>query len=219
MKNLEMNKQSSTNGKNDFESDVESIRIRLMRGAEEISGKIFSVVGAHRGVGVTTLCRQIAIGLAASGRSVVVIDGNASHAELHEQFGIGITPGAGEVASSGSPFASALQKIGPGLSVLPAGSWETGVMPSSSAAWSILAERAREAADLVLFDAGSPENPAMASVVGVSDGVVVIAEAGRSRWEQVSAVVDGIAELKIPVLGVVLNRRRLTIPESIYRRL
>lgn len=62
----------------------------------------------------------------------------------------------------------------------------------------------------------SPEGYQLASVV---DGVVVVVEAGKTRWQAVKRDIVRMQAQGATVLGTILNRRRYYIPSFVYRRI
>ncbi len=74
--------------------------------------------------------------------------------------------------------------------------------------------------DWILLD-GPPvlESPDAAPLGLAVDGVIVVAQAGRTKRPVLSRSVDLLNRAGARVLGIVLNRRRLEIPEFIYRRI
>ena len=74
--------------------------------------------------------------------------------------------------------------------------------------------------DWILID-GPPvlESPEAPTLGVVADGVVVVVQAGRTKRPVLSRSVDLLNRSGGRLLGVVLNRRRLEIPEFIYRRI
>ena len=74
--------------------------------------------------------------------------------------------------------------------------------------------------DWIVID-GPPvlESPDAATLGAVADGVVVVVQAGRTKRPVLARSVDLMNRAGGRVLGMVLNRRRLEIPEFIYRRI
>jgi hypothetical protein len=58
-----------------------------------------------------------------------------------------------------------------------------------------------------------------ASLAAIADGVVVVVEAGRTKKPVLGRAVDLLRKAGARVIGSVLNRRQLEIPEFIYRRI
>jgi Mrp family chromosome partitioning ATPase len=74
--------------------------------------------------------------------------------------------------------------------------------------------------DWILLD-GPPvlESPDTAALSASADGVVIVVQAGRTKRPVLARSVDLLRKGGGRVLGSVLNRRRLEIPEFIYRRI
>ena len=79
---------------------------------------------------------------------------------------------------------------------------------------------ARRAMDLILIDA-LPRNHMDKAIVLSSglDGVVLVVEAGTTRWQSAERLKREVLEQGAEVLGVLLNKRTYPIPGRIYQRL
>ena len=74
--------------------------------------------------------------------------------------------------------------------------------------------------DLILVDtAAANESSDSIALPRKVDGVVMIVEAEKTRWQVARDVKEGIEKQGGRILGVVLNGRRHHIPERIYYRL
>jgi len=85
-------------------------------------------------------------------------------------------------------------------------------------------EHLRERFDLILID--SPNTPPLgvspeaALLSSVSDGVVLVLEAGKTRWQVAKfAGISSITSHQGRILGVILNKHRFIIPNFIYQKL
>ena len=74
--------------------------------------------------------------------------------------------------------------------------------------------------DWIVID-GPPvlDSPDTAALGGIADGVVMVLQAGRSKRPVVTRAAEVLRKSGAQVLGSVLNRRVLEIPEFIYRRI
>jgi Mrp family chromosome partitioning ATPase len=73
---------------------------------------------------------------------------------------------------------------------------------------------------MVLVDCPSMgESTIAARIASISDGVVLIVDAGKTRWQVIKNQIREIQANRGSVLGVVLNKRKFYIPEFIYKRL
>jgi Mrp family chromosome partitioning ATPase len=78
----------------------------------------------------------------------------------------------------------------------------------------------RKEFDFVVVDAPPITQHAEAIALGqLSDGIVLVLEAGSTRREAALAVVENLRLSQVRILGAVLNKRTFPIPEGIYRRL
>lgn len=81
-------------------------------------------------------------------------------------------------------------------------------------------EHLRKRFDLILLDALPLATSATAALLSASvDGVVLVVEPRKTRWQVVKAGVDQILAQQGRVLGVVFNKQQYYIPEFIYKRL
>jgi len=74
--------------------------------------------------------------------------------------------------------------------------------------------------DWMVFD-GPPvlESSDAAPIAAITDGVVIVVEAGRTKRPVLQRSVELLRKAGGHVMGSVLNRRRLEIPGFIYRRI
>ncbi len=74
--------------------------------------------------------------------------------------------------------------------------------------------------DWVVMD-GPPilESAESVELAAVADGVVIVVQAGSTKHPVVARAVELLRKSGAKVLGTVLNRRRLEIPDFIYRRI
>ncbi len=81
-------------------------------------------------------------------------------------------------------------------------------------------ESLREKYDLVLIDSSSAaSSPDGIEIARRVDGVVLVVEAEKTRWQIVENLKEKIENSGGNILGVVFNKRRFYIPENIYQRL
>jgi Mrp family chromosome partitioning ATPase len=106
------------------------------------------------------------------------------------------------------------------LTVVPASDALRRAGVYSSSAMRELFEAYGPGHDWIVVD-GPPvlDSPDAASLAGQVDGVVIVVEAGRTKRPVLTRSVDLLRKAGARVLGSVLNRRRLEIPDFIYRRI
>ncbi|NOQ87098.1 MAG: capsular biosynthesis protein, partial [Deltaproteobacteria bacterium] len=107
------------------------------------------------------------------------------------------------------------------LSVITGGIPHTS--PSSifeSSSLDALIEQMKTRADWVLFDS-PPINSYNDSrtLATKMDGVVMVVQAEKTRWEVAQSARQRMESDKVKILGVVLNKRQMHIPEWAYKML
>ena len=86
-------------------------------------------------------------------------------------------------------------------------------------AFEAVMRRLAEDYDLVVFDTPPTDETAEAiALAGKMDGVIMVVEAENTRWQVAAKLRTRIEAQGGHVLGVILNRRKLHVPEFIYQR-
>jgi Mrp family chromosome partitioning ATPase len=74
--------------------------------------------------------------------------------------------------------------------------------------------------DYVIFDAPPVlESPETTVLGGAVDTSLLVVRAAHTKGGVVNRAIESLAKAGVPVLGVVLNRRRLEIPDFLYKRI
>ncbi|MDI7275493.1 MAG: polysaccharide biosynthesis tyrosine autokinase, partial [Anaerolineae bacterium] len=161
--------------------------------------------------GKTTTLANLGVALAQSGRRVVLVDADLRCPGLHEVFRLPQEPGLTTLllAQNGQLAEQVLQETTvAGLAVLTAGP-----IPANPAEvldrpeTDLLLERLRSLADYVLVDSPPVLTASDAAILAHSaDGVLLVAEAGRTRAEALAHAVSTLRPVADRIVGVVLNR-------------
>ena len=194
--------------------EMATLRVNLETGLSERVPRAVAFVSAQGGEGTSTVAAQFVIALASDPRTrVLFLDANAGRPAL-----------AAGVASHG-PLAGLFSET---VDARPAGTVDLLPVPEAARAAGVFAAAALEAAldafgpryDWIVLD-GPPVlySADSASISAIADGVVIVVEAGRTKKPVLTRSVDLLRKAGARVLGSVLNRRQLEIPEFIYRRI
>lgn len=108
----------------------------------------------------------------------------------------------------------------PGLSVGEISS-NAGTLPTvlASAKSGQILDSLRSKFDMIVIDTPPLGSSWDALVLSqLTDGAVIVVEAGRTRHQVVKAAIDQIEEQHGKVFGIVLNKQRHYIPQWVYRR-
>lgn len=167
------------------------------------------VTSAHPGEGKSITSANLAIAMALQGKRVILTDADLRRPSVHRMFRLEGEPGltsvlAGEVSLEDALHSTAIE----GLSVLCCGALPPNPpeLLNSQAMMDLMAQM-REYADLIVFDT-PPTIPVTDAQVlaSVTDGAVLVVEAGQSRKAAVKHARDLLTQTHSRVLGVVLNK-------------
>jgi succinoglycan biosynthesis transport protein ExoP len=192
---------------------------------------LFSRAGGVKLVAITSVLPQegktatavnLAVVLAQLGRRVLVVDADLHRSRVHEMFGVSNQAGLVSILAEGMEPSRVIVKTSvPGVFVVPAGP-ET---PNPSALLS--SEDMRQFLELAAanFDHVVIDTPPVLATSDVlvfgqhTDGVVLCVRAGVTPRDQVKRVRDKLLRGGIPILGVLLNGRKLDADYYEYRYL
>jgi len=185
--------------------------------------RILLLTGTGPGVGVSTLTHGLASFMSHTlGRKTLVVD-----AQFQRNNGDGgavedAGPGLADWLAGRVPLDGVLEVCGQGYQVMPPGD---PLLLTQTLLDTRSVERPglRELTDrfgVVLVDGAplltSPEVFALSSLV---DGVILVAQAERTRREVVRACVEQLGFSGAPLVGGMLNRRRFHLPSWVYSRM
>lgn len=180
-------------------------------------------VGSRSKEGTSTIARELAKTVSSRmGKEVLLVDCDGSCNGL-------VYPDADpdlkleEVLATGEQIEKVLCPVdGTSLSILPLFRWAASPRPQTvdfgngGGFWNLLKEKF----ELVVVDFP----PAMMfangpSIISLVDGVVIVVEAEKTRWQVALSVKEKIVKSGGTVLGIVFNKQRHYIPQFIYNRL
>jgi succinoglycan biosynthesis transport protein ExoP len=171
-------------------------------------------------VGKTTLVANLGVVMAQAGDRVVLVDADLRRSMLHKNFELPNREGLSNALLEDEPALDGWFRETEieNLRVLTSGPLPPN--PSEllgSRRMRRLVERLKDEADVILFD--SPPNLLVtdASVLAVqADGVLLVAEAGRTRRTAAQQAAEQLKQLGINIVGVVLNGVRVPRSKSYY---
>lgn len=183
--------------------------------------KVFALAAPHRQAGVSTLLCNLGVLMSRDflDQRLLLVDACQQQPALHLAFGVGLRPGLHDYLVDGRELSQVCQPtFRPNLEVVASGEGTAEVAsPYDLKRFKEFLEEARQRYDLVLVDCPpafeSSDAQAVASKV---DGVVIVAEANRLRYEVLLAFIKEMAE-QARLVGCVLNKREYVIPDFLYR--
>lgn len=188
--------------------------------AKKRSTQTIYMTSCFPGEGKTTAAVTTAYALAMlSGKSVALIDGQTAHPSIHRMFNVPVSPGLNDVIVS---HASLSQVIIPTsyetLHIIPAGTSSKRKPNTFMDTFQSILQELRTHFDFVIYDGASILHASeLSAVANIFDGVVLIVECERTKWEVVHMAEEKILNAQGTILGVILNKRKYYIPRMIYR--
>jgi Mrp family chromosome partitioning ATPase len=197
---------------------MSSLRVGLEAALGARTTRTVLFLGSQGGEGTSTVALQFAQAIAHdTGARPLLVDANARRPAYSVEEGQRCAV-LDRRFMTGSPETSAV--IASNLFVVP-------VPPSARAGGMIPPGLMREVLDAntpgfdwVILD-GPPvlDSPDAAALGSIADGVVLVLQAGRTKRPVMTRSADLLTKSGARLLGTVLNRRVLEIPEFIYRRI
>lgn len=198
---------------------------KVSNGKKKAKKASFAIVyaGCREGDGASTMAFNSASAFAAySSRSVVLVDGNMRDPILHYQFPTKEARGLSDVVRGKASLQEAIAEIDSGrFYFLRAGERVNNpVALYESSEFTSLVEQLRATYDLLIFDSASLiGNPETSLLAGAADGLVMVLQAEKTRWEVARSARRDLESARVPIIGAILNKKQFVIPEAIYRLL
>jgi capsular exopolysaccharide synthesis family protein len=178
--------------------------------ASQVTGeeapRVVLVTSARDGEGKSTVAANLAVSIAETGKSVLLIDADFRRPSVGELVGVPAGPGLRELSElNGQELSKAIVFTElPNLAMLRSGS--PGIAPAwflSEADWVV--NQARELADVVVIDSGPllATNEA-ATLVPSVDTLLIVTRAGRISREQARRTTEQLSRVGATVSGVVV---------------
>lgn len=197
----------------DIVREMSALRIGLESALEGRSARVVMFLGSVAGEGVTTVAAQFASVLAADpALRPLLLDLNVRRPGVAARL-TPARPRASQPPLGRPPVARPLT-----VALLPEDPLAHDV-PRPQGVRALLTSLAMHH-DWIVVD-GPPvlDAPEAADIAEVADGVVLVVRYGHTKRPVVARAADLLRKSGARVLGSVLNRRRLEIPDFIYRRI
>lgn len=197
-------------------SSAESEAFRTLRTAMALThpdARQIVISSPEPGDGKTTVLANLGVAYAHAGKKTLLVDADMRRPGLSWLMNVRGTTGLSEVLRSDGEVARlAAGHIQPsgleGLDVLPCGPRPTNPAELlGSARFSQLLAWAETVYDQILVDSPPAVATSDAALIGrLVDGVILVLQPAKNRRRLVVRLVENLSVLKIPLLGVVINR-------------
>jgi capsular exopolysaccharide synthesis family protein len=197
-------------------TSLESEAFRTLRTALDLShpdARQVVISSAEPGDGKTTVLANLAVGYAQSDKKTLLIDADLRRPGLTRMMDLRGMQGLSEILRSDGDIAELaaihVQASGlKGLDILPSGPRPTnphellaGTRFSQFLAW------AAGVYDQILIDSPPALATSDTAIIGrLVDGVILVVQPAKNRRRLVTRMVESLSMLKIPILGLVINR-------------
>jgi len=185
--------------------------------------KVIQFIGAREGEGASTISREFArVAADRIGDSVLLMDADRHMPSLNHYYKIQNDYGWVEALKQGELIKGSFQRIGQSTLFVSPSTNSTRSTPEifKGPIFEEVCQGLRDEFDWVLIDSAplsiSPDGLAIAAK---ADGIILVVEAERTKWQVAKEVKDSLTRVGGNILGVVLNKRRYYIPQSIYKHL
>lgn len=185
--------------------------------------RVIQFIGSRKNEGTSTILREFGQFLGEkANKFVLLVDGDLHHRAQHEAFKHPSGISLHDVVSEGGSLDKAIFQIRNSrlfLCRLSGGTTAT-ALPVFSINDEMLWTRLRNEFDFILIDSQPiSESDDGLNLCSVADGVILVIEAEKTRSQVVSTLKNRIIQHGGNILGLVFNKQRYYIPESIYKRL
>lgn len=221
---FEPNQRSAASKRRQRSANEAYSRLRTNLLFAELDRPLRSIVvtSSRAGEGKTRTAANLAVSLAASEKSILLLDADMHRPSLHRMFGRPLTGGMSDMllaSGRGAPlldssYATAYRHLSlVTCGVQPPNPSELMASPRAAA----LLQGLEFQRDVVVID--TPPVQAVTDALSISahaSGVIVVVESGKTNADQVRAVINSLHKVGATVLGVVLNKANQRSMRSYY---
>lgn len=203
-----------------------TFRERLLLAADGASHVhyVIGVTSCSRYEGVSTVAANLACSLSEMGSgSVLLMDANSHDPSIHRIFQTQLSPGLLDVVAAGYKGSgdNEIVRRAAKLNVLTAGGADGSPARTLTVDHLVrfLHTTRQEYRFIVLDMPALDEDGSVVRLAGLCDGVVLVVETERLRWQAVARARQQLQQWNINILGALLNKRRFPVPNWVYAAL
>jgi capsular exopolysaccharide synthesis family protein len=198
-------------------------RVLLYPGGSKRIQRVLAITGSHHNEGASSVAANLARALARPGDGqVLLVDANFQHPSIHQIFESRLSPGLSDILTNGQNIdgvvvPSPVQN----LHILSAGTINGDLSEIfDSEKFTSLLDSIKKDYRYVVIDLPAVNEASWAlRLARLCDGVGLVVEAERSRWEVAQRTKELLEQSKAKIIGVIINKRRFYIPRWLYQTL
>ncbi len=186
----------------------------------DVQDRTILLNGPNEGEGTSLVLLNLALALASEGGKVLVVDANLRNPTLHNLLNVEQTNGLAE-ALGGDISTDTVIKNTQVSNLMIISSGRPPANPFAllqSEQFERLLQELKTKADWILLDSPPIHTYNDAGLMGPkTDGVAMVVKAGKTRWEVAASAIHRFQQCNAKILGAVLNRQKMHIPEWLYK--
>lgn len=198
---------------------VRELRTNLQYVDVDHPPRVIVVTSPLPGDGKSTTAANLAVSIAATGQSVILIDADLRRPVMGGVFGFSDDVGLSDVLASRAQIEQVAHQVDDHGRLFVVAAGRTPPNPTEMVGSQRMQALARKLAEDMVVIVDSPPTLAVAdaAVIGSwADGVVLVVTAGRTTDDMLTRAVDNLSKTRGRLLGIVLNRAPLRGPDSSY---
>lgn len=198
-------------------------RVLLSPGGHKKASQVLAITGSHHDEGASTVAANLARLLARpNDGQVLLIDADIRHPSIHQIFESNLSPGLSDILTNGQRIDSVIVPSPvKNLHILSAGAINGNLSEIfDTERFTNLLDSIRKNYQFVVIDLPAVNEASWAlRLARLCDGVGLVVEAERSRWEVAQRTKELLEQSNAKIIGVIVNKRRFYIPQWLYRTL
>ncbi|WP_225310279.1 polysaccharide biosynthesis tyrosine autokinase [Microbacterium testaceum] len=198
---------------------VRELRTNLQYVDVDRPARILVVTSPLPGDGKSTTAANLAVSIAATGQSVVLIDADLRRPVLGSVFGFSDDVGLSDVLAGRAQIEQVAHQVDEHARLFVVAAGRTPPNPSEMVGSQRMQSLAHKLAEDLVVIIDSPPTLAVADAAVIAswaDGAVLVVTAGRTTDDMLTRAADNIAKTRGRLLGIVLNRVALRGADSGY---
>lgn len=198
---------------------IRELRTNLQYVDVDRPARVMVVTSPLPGDGKSTTAANLAVSIAATGQSVVLIDADLRRPVLGGMFGFSDDVGLSDVLAGRAQIEQVAHQVDEHGRLFVVAAGRTPPNPSEMVGSQRMQSLARKLSDDMVVIIDSPPTLAVADAAVIAswaDGAVLVVTAGRTTDDMLTRATENIAKTRGHLLGIVLNRMPLRGADSGY---